>query len=111
MPAPDDRYAYDLNGQLLVSGLICPDHESDMTVEVKRGMIILTSEGQEAGRVAAVIINSHDRQVTHILLSRQSQPPEYRLVPIAFVEQVQEEKLLLCIFNQAADSLPTWHGS
>jgi sporulation protein YlmC with PRC-barrel domain len=110
-PYGDDLYHDDLYTELLVSGSICLDHESDTAVEVKRGMAILTSEGREAGRVAAVIINRHDQQVTHILLSGLSQIPEYRLVSIALIEQVYEGKVLLRIFNQVVTSLPTWHGS
>ena len=63
------------------------------------------------GRVAAVIIDKHDQKVTHILLIRLSQMPEYRLVPISIIEQVHEEKVLLRIFNPVVNSLPTWHES
>lgn len=111
MPAADDLYPNDRYSELLVSGLICPQPPGDMAVAVKRDMLILTSEGQEAGRVAAVVIDRQERQVTHILLSRRSQPPEYRLVPISLIEQVQEEKVLLRISNQAVDTLTLWHGS
>jgi hypothetical protein len=110
IPAADDRYQDDRDTELLVSGTICPDQARGRTVEIKRDMTILTSEGRAAGRVAAVLVNRHDRQVTHILLSRRSQPPQYRLVPIALVVQVQEGQVLLGIFNQAVDSLPEWHG-
>ncbi len=102
----DDQYK-----ELIVSGSIYPDHAKDVPVEVRRGMAILTSDGQEAGRVAAVIIDKKDRQVTHILLSRQSQMPEYRLVPIDLIEHVHEEKVLLRISKQVVSSLPTWHDS
>ena len=106
MPVNDGSHA-----ELIVSGSIYPDHESDIAVEVRRGMTILTSEGREAGKVAAVIIDKHDREVTHILLSRLSQIPEYRLVPLDLIEQVREERVQLRIFNQVVNSLPTWHGS
>jgi hypothetical protein len=111
MPADDNLHHDDLYTGLVVSGSIYPDQENNIAVEVRRGMIILTNEGREAGRVAAVIIEGQDQQVTHILLSRLSQSPEYRLVPISIVEQVYEEKVRLHIFNQAVNSLPTWHGS
>ncbi len=108
---PEDRKPDDRNSELLVAGFIRPVHARDRTVEVKRDMIILTGEGRAAGRVAAVVIDRHDRQVTHILLSQRSQPPQYRLVPIALVVQVQGGQVQLDIFNQAVDSLPVWHGS
>ncbi len=83
----------------------------DRMVEVKRDMIILTGEGRAAGRVAAVAIDRLDRQVTHILLSQRSQPPQYRLVPVALVMQVQGGQVVLDIFNEAVESLPIWHGA
>ena len=107
----NDRNHDDLTAELIVSGSICLEQASDLPVEVRRGMAILTSEGREAGRVAAVIIDKHDQQVTHILLSRLSQIPEYRLVPIELIKQVHEEKVLLRIFHQVVNSLPRWHKS
>jgi hypothetical protein len=31
-------------------------------------------------------------------------------VPISLIEQVHEGKVVLRIFNQVVNSLPTWHG-
>ena len=109
--ADHDRNRDDRSAELFISGAIYLEHENDIAVEVRRGMAILTSEGQEAGRVAAVIMEKDAQQVTRILLSRLSQMPEYRLVPIALIEQVHEEKVLLCIANQVVNTLPTWKGS
>lgn len=103
-----DHNEEDRNTELLVSGVIQLAHARDRTVEVKRDMVVLTSEGLAAGRVAAVLINRHDRQVTHILLSRRSQPPQYRLVPSALVMQVQEGRVLLRIFTESVDELALW---
>src|SRR4051794_11495442 len=94
----------DLNSEMIVSGSIYPDQESDIAVEVRRGMVILAMDGEEAGRVAAIIVDKHDQAVTHIVLSRLSQNPEYRLVPISIIEQVVEEKVQLRIFNQVVNS-------
>jgi sporulation protein YlmC with PRC-barrel domain len=101
----------DLYTELFVSASIYPYQGSDIAVEVRRGMIILTSEGLEAGRVAAITIDRRNQQVTNILLGRLSQRYEYRLVPISIIEQVLEEKVLLCIFNQVVNTLPMWRGS
>ena len=109
MPADNNQNHDDLYAELIVSGLIYPDHGSDIAVEVRRGMVILTSEGREAGRVAAVITNRHDQQVTHILLSRPSQHIEYRMVPIELVEQVSEETVSLHILAALVNTLPPWH--
>jgi sporulation protein YlmC with PRC-barrel domain len=101
----------DPNTVLIVSGPIYPDHASDIAVEVRRGMMIVTSEGHEAGRVAAVIVDKSNQRVTHVLLSRLNHRPDYRLVPISLIEQVFEEQVLLRIFNQVVNTLPAWHSS
>jgi sporulation protein YlmC with PRC-barrel domain len=106
MPVDDDPQA-----ELLVSGTLLPDQVRQVPVEVQRGMAILTREGQEAGTVAAIVVDKTDRSVTHILLSRLSQLPEYRLVPLDLVAQVSDETVRLSIFNPVVSSLATWRGS
>ena len=114
VPTDNGSEHYDLahndqNTELTVSGAICPTQESTVFVEVRRGMTILTSEGDEAGKVAAVIVDKHEKRVTHILLSRPSNRPEYRLVPLVLIVQVHEEQVRLCIFSQVVNTLPIWH--
>lgn len=111
MPAFENRDPDDFSPELLVSGCIYPDCVGDATVEVERDMIILTSDGREAGRVAAVLVNRTDRNATHIILNCGIGPPEYRLVPIALIERVQEGKVLLHIVYQTVAGLAKWQGS
>lgn len=112
MQTPDEGlYDDDRHIELIVSGAIFPEQAGDTAVDVKRGMLILTNEGQEAGWVAAVIVDRQDQHVTHILLSRLGELLEYRIVPIALVAQVHEEEVRLCIFSQVVNTLPIWHGS
>jgi hypothetical protein len=74
-------------------------------------MPILSCEGQEVGTVAAIVVDKAQRVVTHILLSRLSEMPEYRLVPLDLVAWVRDETVQLDIFNPVVSSLATWHGS
>lgn len=97
----------DQSQRLFERGLVCLRQEHCLPVEVTRGMAILTSEGQEAGKVAAVIVDNDSQKVTHILLTRPRQVPDYRLVPVTLIEQVDEEIVLLEICGQAIESLPT----
>lgn len=106
-----DPIGGDAEVELLVSGNFVPDHASQFPVEVRRGMAIMTREGHEAGTVAAIVVDKQGRHVTHILLSRQSQLPEYRLVPLKLVAQVSDETVQLDIFNPVVSTLATWHGS
>lgn len=96
---------------LIVSGALEPQHAGERAVNVQRGMIILTSEGHEAGRVAGVIIERAGQHVTHILLTHLGQLPEYRLVPVALVDEVHEEMVRLSILRPVVNTLPIWHGA
>lgn len=100
----------DTNNQsqrLFESGSIYLKQENDLPIKVSRGMTILTRERQEAGKVAAVIVDNDSQKVTHILLTRPRLVSNYRLVPVSLVEHVDENTVLLEICNQAIESLPT----
>lgn len=92
--------------RLFESGSTCPEQENGLPVNVSRGMTILTNEGWEAGKVAAVVVDSDSQTVTHLLLTRPRLVPEYRLVPVNLIEQVDEQVVLLEICSQAIESLP-----
>lgn len=75
-------------------------------VEVSRGMAVLTQDGWEAGRVAAVVIDSQSRQISHVLLGRPHLTRDYRLVPVELIEQVNGEVVYLQISSSAVGGLP-----
>lgn len=77
---------------------------------IHRGMSVQTSEGDTAGRVAAVVLEQEKQAITHILLMRDRQLLEYRLVPVELIEEVDEEAVLLRIFQSVVESLPVWHS-
>ena len=78
--------------------------------EVHRGMTVQTGEGCTAGRVAAVVLVQEQQKVTHLLLMRERQRLEYRLVPVELIEQVDEAAVRLCICHPIVESLPIWHA-
>jgi hypothetical protein len=88
--------------------LIYPVAGDKAAVEIRRGMTILTTEGEVAGIVAGVIHNGIPNQVEYILLSRPSQKIEYRMIPIELVQQVDEERVHLHILAPLVSALPPW---
>ena len=76
------------------------------SAEVSRGMAILTRDGREAGKVAAVVVDSQSRQISHILLGRPRLAPDYRLVPVELIKEVNETTVYLHIDSEAVGSLP-----
>ncbi|MCB0168807.1 MAG: hypothetical protein KDI79_31560 [Anaerolineae bacterium] len=92
--------------RLFERGLITlAQKQYQLPVEVSRGMTILTSERWEAGKVAAVVVDNESQKVTHILLTRSRLAPDYRLVPVKLIEQVDENTVLLDICSQAIETL------
>lgn len=78
---------------------------------IHRGMSVQTSAGDTAGRVAAVVLDAEQQKVTHILLMQERQLVEYRLVPVEFIEEVEQQAVLLCILQPVVGHLPIWHGA
>ena len=78
---------------------------------IHRGMSVQTSEGDTAGRVAAVVLDEEQQKVTHILLMQERQLVEYRLVPVELIAAVEQEAVLLYILHPVVENLPIWHGA
>lgn len=97
--------------KLMVSGPVCPECSRTLSVEVRRGMPILSKEGLEVGRVAAVVVDGSDGKATHILLSRLPETAGYWLVPLNLISEAYVEKIQLSIPGEAVDSLPRWQSS
>ena len=96
---------------LFERGLVYPEQKDSSPVEVRRGMAILTQDGREAGRVAAVVLEDDGQNVTHILLTHLHLTPDYRLVSINLIKKVSEETVLLHIDNEALECLPHRQGN
>ncbi len=78
---------------------------------IHRGMSVQTSEGDTAGRVAAVVLDEEQQKVTHILLIQERQLVEYRLVPVELIAEVEQEAVQLYILHPVVENLPIWHGA
>lgn len=103
----------DLSVMLMESGVLTVHNLGDVAgsgAEVHRGMSVQTGEGHTAGRVAAVVLDQAQQKVTHLLLMRERQLLEYRLVPVELIDEVGEEAVLLRILPSVVESLPIWHG-
>lgn len=92
--------------KLRVSGLVSPISGDD--VEIRRGMTILTADGDMAGMVAGVVHSTSQPQAESILLSRPVQQIEYCIVPVALIEQVIDGTVLLHISATLVDTLLPW---
>ena len=92
--------------QLFESGSVYLEQADTSPVEIKRGMTILTQDGQKAGRVAAVVLGNDCQNVTHLLLTSWPQISDYRLAPVDLIKQVSGETILLHINYKDMEHLP-----
>jgi hypothetical protein len=96
---------------LMESGTLDLDLARNLPAEVRRGMAVLTGEGHTAGHIAAVILDSQNGEVTHLVLGYATQTTEYRLVPTSLIETVDDGKVVLRIFHPLVEKLPLWRGA
>jgi sporulation protein YlmC with PRC-barrel domain len=92
--------------KLMVSGTIHLEQIDSTPIEVQRGMIILTREGVEAGRVAAMVIDCRSEEVTHVLLGHVPPTSDYRLVSLNLIDRVDRDVIQLRVTSEDIEKLP-----
>ena len=80
--------------KLMVSSLVYLDQMDDL-VEVQRGMVIMGHDEQEAGVVAAVILDFRSQKSTHILLGQVPPTSDYRLIALNLIDRIDGETVWL----------------
>jgi len=111
MSATQASFTSESPNTLIESGAIELAQASAALVQVRRGMTILTGEGIIAGHVAALMVDGRSEKVTHLVLSRPCQAPEYRLVSIPLIAAVDDGEIRLNFFQAVLEELPIWHIS
>lgn len=111
MAATQTSFTSESPNSLIEGGAIALTPACAVVAHVHRGMTMCTREGTVAGHVAALMVDGQGEEVTHLVLSRPCQLPEYRLVPIRLIRAVVEEEIFLSFSPSILDSLPRWHNA
>lgn len=98
-------------GKLMVSGSIRLDHDVGQNVEVRRGMSIWTSDDQEAGNVAALVVRHEGEPASYILLGRLPEVMGYLCIHVDLIQKVENESVCLLVPSQEVNSLPAWRSN
>lgn len=106
----DQQNHDDAGWRLMIGGVLILDDPHRACVRVDRGMSILSREGQEMGKVAAVHINE-SLVVETVLLSRLPAKMEYLIIPAGRVVAVRDEQIILDLTAAEIDGLQRWSGS
>ncbi len=80
----------------MVNGRIHLLHNPNISIELHRGMMILTHDGKEAGFSAGIVINE-DEETVFVLLGRLPVTSEYRLIPIEHIDRINGENIHLSL--------------
>ena len=66
-------------------------------IDIHRGMIIMTSVGEQAGFCAGVIVKQGDKDASFVLLGRLPVTSEYRQIPVNLINHIEAETIHLTI--------------
>lgn len=75
------------------------------TVAMKEGAKVVTAEGKSVGHVERILIDPTVDQITHLLVASGLLMKEARLIPIAWVMSLGEDKIYLRVDKDSVESL------
>jgi len=110
MPKNQKDVSLTLTPKLMVHGFVCPESSCALSIEVRRGMPIISEDSNEVGKVAAVILDEETQKATHLLLGRLPEIKGYWLVPIDLISEVRDGAVRLGIRGDAIGGLPIWRS-
>ena len=90
--------------KLIIEATICPECGATLPTAVSRGMLICGRDGEEIGKVAAILVNGRSQEPTHLVLTHRL--PEYRLVPLNQILAISETSVTLSLSAEALSQLP-----
>jgi sporulation protein YlmC with PRC-barrel domain len=80
----------------------------DGTVAMKEGARVISSDSRHIGNVEKVFVDPQSRRATHFLVSKGILFKEQKLVPIDWVDQVDEDSVYLVVDKALAERLPDY---
>jgi sporulation protein YlmC with PRC-barrel domain len=96
--------------KLMIHGFVCPESSCALSIEVRRGMAILSKDSKDMGQVAAVILDRNSQKATHILLCHLPEKRGYWIIPVDLISEVHDGIVRLAISEEGEDTLPLWRS-
>ena len=75
-------------------------------VPLKEGAKVISSDQKHVGSVEKVFIDPQSKKATHLLVTKGLLTKEKKLVPVGWVERIEEEEVYLAIDEKTIDRLP-----
>ncbi len=80
------------------------------TIALKEGAKVLTAEGEVAGTIEQVLTDPLADRVTHFLISEGMLFPEKKLIPITWVNKVNEDEVYLAVGKRTLEALQHYYA-
>ena len=80
-------------------------------VDIHRGMLVISLDGQEAGRVGGVAVSRDEGQALCLILSHLPEAAGYQSLPVCWIARVAGEIITLNTSLARIESLPDWHAA
>jgi len=75
-------------------------------MQYQRGAMVLSADGQDAGKVDRLVIEPSNRQVTHLVVRKGVLLPEDKVIPVEQVRNANGNAITLTVKGDALKSLP-----
>jgi uncharacterized protein YrrD len=80
----------------------------DYTVALEEDARVISADGKHVGNVERVITGSADNIATHFLISKGILFREHKLVPVSWVDRIEEEQIHLAVGSSLLEALPEY---
>lgn len=80
------------------------------TVPLEEGTKVVSSEGEQVGRVEKVYADEAEQRVTHLLISQGLISKSHKLMPSMWVDNVSEDAVRLSVGEGFIESLPEYES-
>lgn len=122
VPYEDIEAAYwypPANAQLFNGGSPLPDTVPDYVLEtetsipegriaISQGAQVFSADDRHIGDVEEVIMNSESNQLTHFVVGKGFLLKEHKLVPVHWVDRLQESRIYLSVVANVFERLPDY---
>lgn len=95
--------------RLMSQGLVVVDDLWQKSSRITRGMAVISCSGEYLGRVAAVLLHCEEERILYLLLGHLPEEGGYQSLPIAWVDRIRGESVILRVSGGIVRALPNWH--
>ena len=94
--------------RIMTQGLVGDLH--GRPCQIKRGMTVICDSREVLGRVAALVFHRKEGRIIYVILGHLPQEGGYQAFPVAWIDQICKETVILNVSADLVIGLPNWHS-